>query len=179
MRGPVKDALETEGVTLKFSPEVSQLFEDLTKALREGISPMEKFNKSMANIATASYFPKGSELSANQAVAGGGILAGMGPALRPEDADRLRYEAFMKLRSSINISDLPLPASVGRDTQESIKIINEASRNDPTNMTQESILAVLVEAEKHQNQTMKDIAAVRAAFEKKGIVLKPEGVGDK
>ena len=179
MRGPVKDALATEGVTLKFSPEVSQLFEDLTKALREGISPMEKFNKSMANIATASYFPKGSELSANQAVAGGGILAGMGPALRPEDADRLRYEAFMKLRSSINISDLPLPASVGRDTQESIKIINEASRNDPTNMTQESILAVLVEAEKHQNQTMKDIAAVRAAFEKKGIVLKPEGVGDK
>lgn len=164
-------------VKLEVDQQVQNIFTEMTKALREGISPFEKFTKAIENI-TKGTSKAGVPFNESFLGIGGGLgAAGLfGPDMQSQIltkgmSDRAKYEAFMKLRGNVD-NTIHLPSAAGMDTQEAIKIINEQLKTGSGLLTEEEINETLKQSKLIQDNMDKNIKIVADVLKGKAIVLK-------
>lgn len=128
-----------EALTITVSPEAEKLVEDMRKNMKEGLDPLEKFERQRQLIEEA-FRPRPGFVGP--------------PDL--ENMARMQAQVFLDTVGKLRATELPLPTAVGLGTKEAANAIAEAtSKTDRDNF--EAMMKAAEEQHKERTQQLEDV----------------------
>ena len=179
-KGWAGKALKREDIETPNTPAdrmMKDVFDDLKKDRTKGITAFDKFNNTM-DMARRASTPgveglKEVRLGVQDAMTSvlgglsGGMNFGLGNVQPPDVVEALKMKAYKELSDSVDLEkSVFLPSSAARDTQESIKIINEQSLKRQE-VSLDTINATLEAAKKESTKYYEDMKTVIKFFSDK------------